>query len=109
MPSVKLRAAQGRAVERDWVGNMEGQELEGEALSEAVTEFVVSYTSKGGGAKLRARIKGRDTREVRRKFNDMYFMKQILGIEPARPAKKVKEPEAVEEQYGPLGPRTLEE
>ena len=107
MPSVKLRAAQGKAVERDWVANMEGEELEGEALNEAATEFVVSYTSKGGGSTLRARIKGRDARDVRRKFNDMYFMKRILGIEPARLPKK--KPESVEEQYGPLGPRTLEE
>jgi oligoribonuclease NrnB/cAMP/cGMP phosphodiesterase (DHH superfamily) len=83
MQSKDMRAGHARAAERNWAM---GEEIE---LTEGVQEFVVSYTSAGGGSTMKAKIKGRDIREVRRKFNDSYFKKQILGIEPSKGGKKV--------------------
>lgn len=77
----------------DRAGQARGQEhafAMGESkLAEGQAEFLVTYTSKAGGARGKGRIKGRDARDVRRKFGDLYFGKRLLSVEPvkAEPAK----------------------
>lgn len=95
IPSGQLRAGQARAAERSWVGE--------DTLTEGMADFVVSYTTRlGGGNKTkRTIIRGRDARDVRRKFGDTFYGAKVLSVEPMkdRPQRqKMSEPEVIDEE-----------
>ena len=91
----------------EWRGQMgadpfESKDQDGIVL-EGQSDFVVTYMNKAGGGRIKATMKGRDVRDIRRKFGDMYFGKKLLSVEPAKAAPK-QEAE-IEECKSPLGKR----
>lgn len=94
-----MRAGQSRATERGWA-------LGEETLAEA-QEFVVSYSLKSSDAVKRCTLKARDVTDVKRKFADTHYGAKLLSVAPAK--KVEKKIAKVEEDFGPLGPRTLAE
>lgn len=76
-----------------------------EQLDEAQKEYRVEYTNKAGGSKRIAKIKAMDVTAVREKFRRDFHGMKILTVTPAKPAM-AKKPEKVDEDFGPLGPRS---
>ena len=94
-----MRAGELRAAERAWRG--EGKDVDG-ALVEGMADFIVSYTTRlGGGNKTkRTIIRGRDARDVRRKFGDSFYGAKVLSVEPHRERQfrqRQEEPESFDE------------
>lgn len=91
-----MRAGALRAVDR----NPMGEEL----MTEAQKEYKVEYTAKAGGSSKFAKIKAQDVTAVREKFRRDFHGMKILTVTPAKVI--IKKPVKVEEDFGPLGPRT---
>jgi hypothetical protein len=85
---------------------------EGDVLAEGRQEYVVTYKTKVGNKVMRDTVSARDVRDVRRKFSDDYHGMRLLTIAPKKAPRELKaeEPEEMDEDFGPLGPRqTLDE
>lgn len=81
-PTANLRGAEARAAERNWV-------QEGQDLTEGLCDFKVTYTDPAGKKKITT-MRGRDVREVRRKFGDQFYRMKITSVEPMKAKPKAK-------------------
>jgi len=95
-----MRGGELRAVDRNPFG--EG------LVTEAQKEYKVEYTTKAGGSSKFAKIKAQDVTAVREKFRRDFHGMKILTVTPAKVAAKKTAPAKVEEDFGPLGPRTMQ-
>lgn len=84
-----MRGGERRSVDRQWMQ----EEVE---LTEGQCDFKVTYSDVSGKTK-NTILRGRDVREIRRKFGDQYYRMKLLSVEPVKAKPQKVQPKTEED------------